>query len=70
MTEGSAEASNTNMNAKDYTFQWMTERDNADVKLGISLNFDESNGKIEVAGIADKSLAGEKNRCMTTHSHT
>ena len=32
------------------------------VKFGISLNFDEFNNKVEVAGISDESLAGEKNR--------
>ena len=39
----------------------MTQRRNSDVKFGISLNFDESNNLVEVAGIYDKSLAEEKN---------
>ena len=38
------------------------------------LNFDESNDKVEVAGIVDESLAGEKNRrlsaFLSTCSHT
>ena len=36
------------------------------MKFGISLNFDEFNNRVEVADIADKSLAGEKNRCLST----
>ena len=30
------------------------------MKFGISLNFDESNNKVEVAGISDESLTGER----------
>ena len=36
------------------------------MKFGISLNFDEYNNRVEVADIVDKSLAGEKNRCLST----
>ena len=43
----------------------MTQRRDSEVKLGISLNFDESNNKVEVAGISDESLAGEKNRRLS-----
>ena len=40
------------------------------MKFGISLNFDEFNDKVEVAGIVDKSLAGEKNRRLSTFPST
>ena len=40
------------------------------MKFGISLNFDEFNDKVEVAGIVDKRLAGEKNRCLSTFPST
>ena len=40
------------------------------MKFGISLNFDEFNNKVEVAGIVDNSLAGEKNRCVSTFPST
>ena len=43
----------------------MTQRRDSEVKFGISLNFDESNNKVEVAGISDESLAGEKNRRLS-----
>ena len=35
------------------------------MKLGISLNFDEFNDKVEVAGISDESLTGERNRRLS-----
>ena len=53
------------METDPFTFQWMTQRRDSEVKFGISLNFDESNNKVEVAGIYDKSLAGEKNRRLS-----
>ena len=48
-----------------FTFNWKTWRRNPEVKFGISLNFDESNNKVEVASVADRSLAGEKNRRLS-----
>ena len=61
------------MEADNITFQWTIWRKNTEVKFGISLNFDERNNKVEVASVADRSLAGEKNRCLniypSTHSY-
>ena len=64
------EHSFTLMETDPFTFQWMTWRRDPEVKFGISLNFDESNDKVEVAGIADESLAGEKNRRLSTFPST
>ena len=55
----------TLMETDPFTFQWMTWRRDSEVKFGISLNFDEFNNEVEVAGISDESLAGEKNRRLS-----
>ena len=39
-------------------------------KFGISLNFDEFHNMVEVANIAFKSLAEEKNHCLSTFPST
>ena len=59
-----------NMEYDDITFHWKIRRKDAEVKFGISLNYNEFNNKVEVAGITDKSLAGEKNRCLNTFPST
>ena len=43
----------------------MTWRKDSEMKFGISMNFDESNNKVEVAGISDESVGGEKNRRLS-----
>ena len=58
------------MDENPFTFQWMTWRNDPEAKLGISLNFDEFNDKVEVAGIVDESLAGEKNRRLNAFPST
>ena len=58
------------MESDDVTFQWMEWQDDAEVKFGISLNFDEFNNGMEVTDIVDKSLAEEKNRCLNTFPST
>ena len=40
------------------------------MNFGISLNFDEFNKRVEMAGIVDKSLAEDKNRCLSTFPST
>ena len=55
----------TSMETDHFTFDWKTWRKNPEVKFGISLNFDEFNNKVEVASVADRSLAGEKNRRLS-----
>ena len=55
----------TLMETDPFVFQWMTWRRDSEVKFGISLNFDEFNNKVEVAGISHESLAGEKNRRLS-----
>ena len=57
--------SSTLMGTDPFTFQWVTWREDPEVKFGISLNFDEFNNKVEVADISDESLAGEKNRRLS-----
>ena len=53
------------MDTDPFTFQWVTQRKDCDIKFGISLNFDESNDLVEVADIYGESLAEEKNRRLS-----
>ena len=58
------------MKANPFVFQWMVWRKDPEARFGISLNFDEANDKVEVASIANESLAGEKNRRLSTFPST
>ena len=62
------------MEARKFVFQWVVMRKNLDEKFGISLNFDERINQEEVASIAEKSIAAEKNHSLemypSTHNFT
>ena len=50
------------MDMDPFTFQWVTWRRETDRKLGIFIDSDEQNNFVQVAGISEISLTGEKNR--------
>ena len=59
-----------NMETQKYTYQWVATRGCANEKFGISLNFDERNNEVEIASIAQRSIATAKNHLLDTYPST
>ena len=63
-------AEDQNMETKKFTYQWIATRGCANEKFGISLNFDERNNEVEIASIAQRSIAAAKNHLLDTYPST
>ena len=66
-----AEGENLNpMETNPFVLQWMVWRKDPEARLGISLNIDEADDKMEVASIANESLDSKKSRRLSTFPST
>ena len=66
-----AEGENLNpMETNPFVFQWMVWRKDPEARLGISLNIDEADDKMEVASIENESLDSKKSRRLSTFPST
>ena len=66
-----AEGENLNpMETNPFVFQWMVWRKDPEARLGISLNIDEADDKMEVASIENESLDSEKSHRLSTFPST
>ena len=70
LKEQSAEHDEMTMERYTLGFLWTAQRKDHEEKFGISLNFDESRNKIEVASVAELSLAAEQNHNLNMHPQT
>ena len=67
----SAEGENLNpMETNPFVFHWMVRRKDPEARLGISLNVDEVDDKMEVVSIENGSLDSKKSRRLSTFPST